>query len=660
MKRAMVQRAAVRDNSGKVRQLIPWLLLVGAVVVAYLPALRGALLWDDNMHVTRPELRSMHGLWRIWFDLPATQQYYPLLHSAFWVEHRLWGDSVVGYHLVNVLLHAASSCLVVIILRRLSVPGAWLAGFAFALHPVCVEAVAWISEQKSTLSGFFYLASALTYLTFDRTRRKSKYFLALALFLAALMCKTVTATLPAALLVIFWWQRGRLEWRRDIVPLLPWVMAGASAGLLTAWVESSPDLIGASGAQYALTFAQRLLLACRIPWFYAVKALWPASLMFVYPHWEINSRNVSLYISAAALVALAIALILLARKTRGPLAGFLFFIGTLFPVLGFLNVYPFRYSYVADHFQYLAILGMIVPVSSGLTILARRAPVRKSVPVMIAAIVLTTLGAATAKQSADYKDYETLFRASVARNPGSAFLHSNLGVVLMATGRDAAAAGEFEQAVRLAPGDPDYRVNLGLALAQAPGKLGEAVEQYRAALRINPDLGPAHLNLGLAYTAMPGHLQDAIEEYQWAIAVYGTAARGRPDMWEAHFNLGLAYAQIPGREPDAITEYRKALELKPDSALAHFQLGNALHKTSRLSEAIAEYRASLDIDPEKAEVHYEMAYALAQIPGRISDAIAECQKMLLIKPEDGPGHELMRALLGIAAGESVKGVSARQ
>ena len=173
-------------------------LLVCAVLVAYVPAFNGALLWDDDGHVTKPELQSIHGLWRIWFNLGATQQYYPLLHSAFWLEHRLWGDATLGYHLTNILLHALSALLVVIIVRRLGLRGAWLAGFIFALHPVCVEAVAWISEQKSTLSTVFYLASALVYLNFDRTRRRSLYFLAFGLFILALLSKTVTATLPAA------------------------------------------------------------------------------------------------------------------------------------------------------------------------------------------------------------------------------------------------------------------------------------------------------------------------------------------------------------------------------------------------------------------------------------------------------------------------------
>src|ERR1019366_5746224 len=396
-----------------------WALLLCATLVAYLPALQGGLLWDDNMHVTRADLRSLHGLWRIWFDLGATQQYYPLLHSAFWLEHRIWGDAVLGYHLTNVALHAASACLVVMIVRRLSLPGAYLAGFVFALHPVCVEAVAWISEQKSTLSGVFYLEAALTYLHFDRTRRKSPYFLALGLFVLALMSKTVTATLPAAMLVVFWWQRGRLAWRRDVLPLVPWFALGATAGLFTAWVESTPRLIGAQGPAYALTLPQRLLLAGRVPWFYAWKVLWPANLMFTYPRWKIDAGEWWQYLFPLGLAALAVALGVLARKNRGPLAGFLFFAGTLFPALGFLNVYPFRYSYVADHFQYLAILGIVVPAASGLTVLAGRIPPGRIAAIVLPALLLTTLGAATWRQSGMYRDYETLFRATLAGNPGS-------------------------------------------------------------------------------------------------------------------------------------------------------------------------------------------------------------------------------------------------
>ncbi|SPE39993.1 Tetratricopeptide TPR_2 repeat protein (fragment) [Candidatus Sulfopaludibacter sp. SbA3] len=350
----------IDSNTFEWRDAGMWALLACATLVAYLPALHGGLLWDDSSHVTKADLQSLHGLWRIWLDLGATQQYYPLLHTAFWLEHWAWGDAVLGYHLANVAMHALSACLVVMIVRRLSLPGAWLAGFVFALHPVCVEAVAWISEQKSTLSGVFYLAAALTYLQFDQTRRKSRYLLALGLFLLALMSKTVTGTLPAALLVVFWWQRGRIEGKRDVLPLVPWFALGASAGLFTAWVEQDSRFIGAQGTHYALTVVGRLLLAGRVPWFYASKVLWPWDLMFIYPRWRIDPGQWWQYLFPLGMAAVAAVLVVLARRTRGPLAGFLIFAGTLFPVLGFLNVYPFRYSYVADHFQYLACLGIRV------------------------------------------------------------------------------------------------------------------------------------------------------------------------------------------------------------------------------------------------------------------------------------------------------------
>ncbi|MBZ5585296.1 MAG: tetratricopeptide repeat protein [Acidobacteriia bacterium] len=538
-----------------------WALLFCASLAAYLPALHGDLLWDDNMHVTRADLRSLHGLWRIWFDLGATQQYYPLLHSAFWLEHRFWGDATLYYHLINVALHAASACLVVMIVRRLSLPGAWLAGFVFALHPVSVEAVAWISEQKSALSGVLYLAAALTYLHFDRTRRKSQYFLALGLFVLALMSKTVTATLPAVLLVVFWWQRGRLAWKRDVLPLLPWFAAGASAGLFTAWVERTPRLIGAQGPEYALTLIDRLLLAGRVPWFYASKVLWPSNLMFVYPRWKIDSGAWVQYLFPLGMAAVALAFGLLARKNRGPLAAFLIFTGTLFPALGFFNVYPFRYSYVADHFQYLAALAIIVPVASGLTVLARRIGVRRWGTwgaLALSALLATTLGAATWRQSGAYRDYETLFRVTMARNPGSALVHNNLGTMLMLKPDGIPEAlAEFEEAVRLKPDSPELRVNLGLALAQMPGRLPDAIAEYQTALRADPNFYAAHLNLGLALMSIPGRTRDAVAEYQASLRI-------DPGVPEVHYELAYALAQIPGRVPEAIIECQKMLLLKPD------------------------------------------------------------------------------------------------
>src|SRR6516225_8804124 len=199
----------------------PGLALVVITVLAYMPAWNGLPIWDDDGHLTKPALRSLAGLARIWIEPGAAQQYYPLVHSVFWVEYHLWGYSTFGYHLVNILLHALSALLLVRILRELEVPGAWLAGALFALHPVQVESVAWMSELKNTLSGFFYLSAAMIYFRFTRRRTWQPYALALGLFILGLASKSAMGTLPAAVLVVLWWKRGKRSIKEDILPLAP-------------------------------------------------------------------------------------------------------------------------------------------------------------------------------------------------------------------------------------------------------------------------------------------------------------------------------------------------------------------------------------------------------------------------------------------------------
>ena len=347
------------------------------------------MLWDDDQHVTSRALRSAEGLRRIWFEIGATQQFYPVVYTAFWLEHRVWGDDTLGYHVVNVVLHACSALLLLLILRRLSIPGAWLAATLFALHPVYVESVAWIAEMKNTLSGAFYLAAMLAYLRFDVSRRWLPYALAAALFVLALLSKTVTATLPAALLVLFWWQRGAIAWRRDVLPLLPFVVAGAAGGLTTAWIERT--LLGARGAEFEFSLVERVLIAGRAIWFYLATLAWPSRLIFIYPRWEVSEGVWWQYLFPAGVVALVAAAWLVRKRSRAPLAVLLLFSGTLFPVLGFFNVYPFRFSFVADHFQYLASAAVIVLFSAAVVTLAGRWHVRPAVATGTAAVVLGSL-----------------------------------------------------------------------------------------------------------------------------------------------------------------------------------------------------------------------------------------------------------------------------
>ncbi len=602
-----------------------WPLLAAVTLLAYLPALPGGLLWDDIGHVTRPDLRSFAGLVRIWTELGATQQYYPVLHSAFWLEHRLWGDATLGYHLLNVLLHAVSAGLVVILLRRLAVPGAALAGFIFAVHPVTVESVAWISEQKNTLSTVFYLLAALAYLEFEDGRDAPggtpprllglpPYLVATVLFLLALFSKSVTATLPAALLVVGWWRRGRLSWRDDVVPLLPWFAAGAGAGLLTAWVERR--FIGAQGADFTLSGLERGLLAGRVVWFYLGKLLWPADLIFVYPRWNVDAGSAWQYLFPLALLALLAALAW--KRQRGLLAGMLFFTGSLFPALGFVNVYPFVFSYVADHFQYLACLGIIAPFAAGWeTLTGRLAPaVRRLGAVLLVAI----LGVLTWRQSGTYRDLFVLYQTTLDRNPAAWMAENNLGTALVDAGQGSEAIPHFTRALELKPDYPEAENNLGNDLSQL-GRPQEAIPHLQRALRLQPIFAEAHNNLGRALMDS-GHAAEGLAEFQEAV-------RLKPGYALAHSNLGLALAR-GGDTAAALGHFEQAAQLDPGSALYHANLGNAFLQLGRLSEAIPQYEEALQSDPGDADIQYRLALALRQA-GRLSEAVEHYNEAMRLK-----------------------------
>ena len=612
-------------------------LLFCVTLLAYFPALRGGLVWDDAAHVTRPDLQSLQGLRQIWFEVGITQQYYPLLHTAFWIEHRLWGDEPLGYHLLNVLLHAGAACLLSALLRRLAVPGASLAALLFALHPVCVESVAWISEQKNTLSAVLYLGSALVYLRFRRDHRRSHYSLALGLFVLALLTKTVTATLPAALLVIVWWQQGRLEWRRDVFPLLPWFAVGVTGGLFTAWVERF--LIGARGAEFALTLPERCLLAGRAVWFYLGKLVWPADLIFIYPRWTIDATAWWQYLFPVGVLVLIPGLWRLARRSRGLLAGILIFVGTLFPALGFFNVYPFVFSFVADHFQYLASIGILAPAAAALALAPahwrglRGVTARWSAGVA-GGLILVALGAMTWHQCGIYRDARTLYQETLARNPACSIADTGLGEILMRhSGPVPESIAHFEAAIRANPRDAQAHNNLGSALARDPSRLPDAVAEFQAALQIIPDFAWAHNNLGVALERIPGRLPEAIAHLREAV-------RLEPDSADLQDNLGVALNRMPGRAAEATAHFEAAVRLNPDSADLQNNLAVALVNTpGRVAEAITHFEAAARRNANSAEIQGNLGAILVNIPGRLLEGIAHLEAAVRIDPGSAKAHD---------------------
>jgi len=575
------------------------LILAIITILAYQPAWHGGLLWDDDNCSTPRELRSLDGLGRIWFQPRATAQYYPLVYTTYWVQQRLWGDSTTGYHLVNLLLHIGCVVLVLKILRFLRVPGAELAAIIFALHPVNVETVAWIAERKNTLSGIFALAATLCYLKFDENRSGREkdspqgrayrsYAFAIGLFVLGLLSKTAIVTLPLAWLVIFWWKRGAISWRRDVVPSIPFVCLSVASGLVTRWFENVG--IGYKATILDLSLLDRCLIAGRAFWFQLSKLLWPSNLTFVYPRWEINAGVWWQYLFPIGVLGLLGILWTLRRSSRAPLAGVLIYILLLLPSLGFLNIYFFVYSFVADHWQYLACLGIITPCASGIVLLAERS---KRWQALLEPATMLLLGGIlfvlTWQQSRMYTDIETLYRTTIARNPSCWMAQVNLGNILYQANRIPEAMDLFNQAMRIKPAVAHY--SLGNALVQKQRTL-EAIDEYKRALAIDPDEAETHNNLGNALL-LRGRTPEAIDEYEQAL-------RLNPVYAKAHNNLGNALVQI-GRASEAIDHYKEALRIAPNSVNAHNNLGTALVQMGRTSEAIEQLHAALRINPNDVD-----------------------------------------------------------
>jgi tetratricopeptide (TPR) repeat protein len=574
------------------KDLLLGFFLFVAMLAAYQPAWNGTMIWDDDHHITRPDLRSINGLTRIWISLGATQQYYPLVHSVFWLEHHLWGEATLGYHLVNILLHFLSALLLVCILRRLAIPGAWFVAAIFALHPIQVESVAWITELKNTLSGVFFFTTTLLYLKFDLERKRKYYIIAIGLFILGLMSKSVIAMLPVSLLVIFWWKRGKINWKNAVVPLLPFFLVGIISGLFTAWVERK--FVGAEGSAFTFTIIERCLIAGRATWFYLGKIFFPFNLIFIYPRWNVSQAIWWQYLFPIATLALAGVLWVLRKRSRAPLAAFLFFIVMIFPALGFFNVYPFRFSFVADHFQYIACIGPIAFLAGGIgwALIFLKGELRSFLKAIIYVIILLTLSFLTFKQSGMYTDVETLYQTTLKKNPACWMAHYNLAEFYSKAGRTDEAIEQYWKTLEAKPDHVEAYCNLGIILTQA-GQFVEAIDCYKKALKIKPDYAKANNNIGILL-AKTGHIEEAIEFYRKALEI-------DPNNIKIHFNLGNSFFQA-GQTAEAISQYQKALEIAADDISILNRLLIVFEQSRHPNDAIPFLQKLLESAKSKGQV----------------------------------------------------------
>lgn len=545
---------STKDRTEFPKWLWPALFIIVATLAAYWPVFSAGFIWDDDAYVTgNTLLTAPDGLSRIWFSAHTQSQYFPLVYTTLRMEYALWGLSPVGYHVVNVCFHIINALLVWGLLWRLALPRAWLVAAVFALHPVQVETVAWVTELKNTESTLFYLLALFAWLHFCSGKGRWYYALALALHALALFAKTTACTLPAALLLVLWLKNEPVNWRR-ILQALPFLLLGLGMGLVSVWWENH---LGDYRAQYHLLGGpvSRLLIATHALWFYAGKVFWPANLTFSYPHWDINAHDWRQYIwLAACLVVVAVAWLGRRNLGRSSAAALMFFVAALSPMLGFIPLYTFYFSYVADHYQYFACLGMI---GLGLGLAAKffeAAHADRRLQAVLAGLLLLCLGAATWRQCQIYQNAETLWTDTIEKNPRSWMAHTNLG-----------------------------------RIRAQEGKLDEAEAHYKTALAINSDAAPVHYNYGnlLARTDRP---DDAMAQYHQALQL-------DPGYSEAHNNLGFVLNK-QHQTDEAIAEYQQAIFYKPDFAEAYYNLGNALSVEDKMDAAVAAYQRALHLEPD--------------------------------------------------------------
>lgn len=612
-------------------------VILAVVFAAYAPVFRNGFVWDDDSSLTANRFIQDNGGFRqIWLTT-RTPDYWPVTSTALWLEWRLWGANPLGYHVASVLVHAMAAVLFWMILTGMGVPGAFLAALIFAVHPVNVESVAWITQLKNLLAMLFFLASIYCFL---RSRSGLFYALSLVAFILAMLSKGSAAPLPLVLLGLSAWDHRPTA--GDMLRLVPFAVVAAALAAVDVWFQRH----GTGEAIRHASLAERLLGAGAVPWFYLGKAVAPVGLLFVYPQWVIRPSSFGWWLPLAAGAGATAALLRAGPRGRPVLAAWGYFCAMLLPVMGFSDVYFMRFSLVADHYQYFAMVGVIALAAAGWTRFSDRwqwgqasdtdAPRRHTnfrglTPYLtrdlIPCLVVCVLGILTWRQCLLYRDSETLFRATLQGNSGCWMADTNLGSLLADQGHPAEAAGYFERALALNPDLPQAHLDLGTVL-RAMGRREEALVHFETALRLSPESPGAHFDVGIGL-ADARRLPEAVVRFERALEL-------RPDYPEAENALGNALRQL-GRTPEAATHLEKAIRLRPAFPEAENNLGLALAQQGRISEAIVHFERASRLGPAYLEAENNLGIALAQ-QGRISEAIVHFDKMVQLRPDNAQFH----------------------
>lgn len=612
-------------------------LLLALTCVVYLPVRNAGFLWDDKfMVVGNDYLRSRKGLFDIWFSTKPVD-HIPITLSALWLEYQLWGVSPSGYHVVNVMMHALGAILLWRVLLRLRLPGAWLAAAIFAVHPVCVASAAWVSEQKNTISLVFYLWTIICYLQFEEKPTQRNYTISLAVFVVTLLTKGSVVVLPPVLMLLIWWKNRRVK-RADFLRLSPFFVLAFAEGLTTIWFQNH-HAIGDETVQ-VLNHAEQSSAASRAVWFYLWKTCVPWNLMAVYPQWSINWKSAIQYLPALAIVTvLVIAWKFRATWGRHVLFALTAFMVTLFPVMGFFNMYFLVFSRVADHLQYLAMLVSIPLVVCSLVYLVRKWKLPRSAVIGIAIVVLSFLSISTYVRAGIYTNEEKLWTDTIAKNPNAWIAYNNLGYALGNPKDTPESIAAYRRALELKPDLAEAHSNLGVALVEqykglkhqnqteADAILDDALHHLAEAIALKPSVANTHFSYAVGLVAK-GNLDQAIKEYETALDL-------RSDFADCRNNLIHALLQA-NRAKEALEQAMRGVQID-NSAQAHCNLGSAYHMSNDLENAKREFDTALAMNPSLTMAHYECGIMLA-MSGRLEESLPYLIAYVHERPEDGSAH----------------------